>query len=36
MGIYALFYIYRERSAIRCAKCGVVVFKESMLDCKGG
>ena len=30
MGIYALFYIYR------CAKFGVVVFKASMLDYKGG
>ena len=29
MGIYALFYIYRS------AKFGVVVFKASMLDCKG-
>ena len=33
MGICALFYIYR--SVIRCAKFGVAVFKESMLDCKG-
>ena len=30
MGIYALFYIYRS------AKFGVVVFKASMLDYKGG
>ena len=30
MGIYALLYIYRS------AKFGVVVFKASMLDCKGG
>ena len=29
MGIYALFYIYRS------SKFGVVVFKASMLDCKG-
>ena len=29
MGIYTLFYIYR------CAKFGVVVFQESMLNCKG-
>ena len=29
MGIYALFYIYRS------AKFGVVVFKVSMLNCKG-
>ena len=29
MGIHALFYIYRS------AKFGVVVFKASMLDCKG-
>ena len=34
MGIYALIYIYR--SAIRCAKFGVVIFKASMHDCKGG
>ena len=30
MGIYALFYIYRS------AKFGVVVFKVSMLNPKGG
>ena len=30
MGICALFYIYR--SAIRCAKFGVVVFKASLLN----
>ena len=29
MGICALFYIYRS------AKFGVVVFKASMLNCKG-
>ena len=29
MGIYALFYIYRS------AKFGAVVFKSSMLNCKG-
>ena len=29
MGIYALFYIYTS------ARFGVVVFKESMLDCNG-
>ena len=29
MGIHALFYIYRS------AKFSVVVFKASMLDCKG-
>ena len=29
MGIHALFYINRS------AKFGVVVFKASMLDCKG-
>ena len=26
--------IYIDRSAIRCAKFGVVVFKASMLDCR--
>ena len=30
IGICALFYIYR--SAIRCAKFGVAVFKASMLN----
>ena len=34
IGICVLFYIYR--SAIRCAKFGVAVFKASMLDCNGG
>ena len=29
----ALFYIYRP--AMRCAKCGVVIFKASMLDWRG-
>ena len=33
MGICALFYIYR--SAIRCAKFGVAVFKASLLDWGG-
>ena len=33
IGICALFYIYR--SAISCAKFGVVVFKASMLDWRG-
>ena len=33
IGLCALFYIYR--SAIRCAKFGVAVFKASMLDCWG-
>ena len=35
IGICALFYIYIYRSAIRCAKFGVVVFKASMLKCWG-
>ena len=30
MGICALFYI--NKSAIRCAKFGVAVFKASLLD----
>ena len=34
MGICALFSIYR--SAIRCAKFGVMVFKASMLDWRRG
>ena len=34
IGICALFYIYR--SAISCAKFGVVVFMASMLNCKEG
>ena len=33
IGICALFYIYR--SAMSCAKFGVVVFKASMLDWRG-
>ena len=33
IGICALFYKYR--SAIRCAKFGVVVFKVSTLNCRG-
>ena len=36
MDIHALFYIYIYRSAIRCAKFGVVVFKASMLDWRRG
>ena len=34
MDIHALFYIYR--SAIRCAKFGVAVFKAPMLDWRKG
>ena len=29
-------FIHKYRSAIRCAKFGVAVFKASMLNCKGG
>ena len=32
--MYIVLHIYR--SAMRCAKFGVVVFKASMLDCKQG
>ena len=32
IGICALFYIYIYRSAMRCAKFGVVVFKAYMLN----
>ena len=37
MGIHALFYIYIYiyRSAIRCAKFGVAVFKASLLNWGG-
>ena len=31
-----VLYIYIYISAIRCAKCGVVVFKASMLDWRRG
>ena len=30
--IYIYIYIYIYRSAMRCAKCGVVVFKASILN----
>ena len=33
IGICALFYIYR--SAMRCAKFGIVVCKTSMVNCRG-
>ena len=33
---YMCIVLYIYRSAIRCAKFGVVVFKATMLNCKGG
>ena len=36
IGICAFFYIYIYRSAMRCSKFGVLVFKASMLNWKGG
>ena len=36
IGICAFFYIYIYRSAMRCGKFGVLVFKASMLNWKRG
>ena len=32
--MYMCIVLYIERDAMTCAKCGVVVFKASMLNCK--